>query len=203
MENFTKKELALFKSLNTPRKIQEFITKIPINFEPYGETCLSPRMVLQQNRAHCIEAAMLAATILRKHGHRPLLLDLEACPPDDSHVVALFKQHGYWGAISKTNHAVLRYRDPIYKTIRELALSYFHEYFDKKGKKTLRAYAIVDLSKYDKKGWMTADEDQWDINNSLFELPHHQILNRKQIALLKKPDKIEMKYGDLVEWKRE
>ena len=200
---FKSPEIALFKSLNTPRKIQHFLNHIPANFEPDGDTCLSPRMVLKENRAHCIEGAMLAALILRIHGHQPLLVDLEATRDDFDHVIAVFKQHGHWGAISKTNHAVLRYRDPIYKTIRELVMSYFHEYFDKNGKKTLRKYTEpIDLSLFDYREWMSTEEELWYIADHLAKAKHISLLNRKQIALLKKPDTIEMEFGEVVEWKK-
>ena len=203
MFNLASPEIALFRSLNTPRKIQHFLNRIPANFEPNGDTCLSPRMVLKENRAHCIEGAMLAALILRIHGHQPLLVDLEATRDDFDHVIAVFKQHGHWGAISKTNHAVLRYRDPIYKNIRELVMSYFHEYFDKNGKKTLRKYTEpIDLSQFDYREWMSAEEELWYIADHLAKAEHISLLNRKQIALLKKPDTIEMEFGEVVEWKK-
>lgn len=127
--------MSILRLLKTPRKIQDFLEEIPINFEPEGDTCLSPRRVLRERRAHCIEGAMLAALALRIQGERPLVLDLEASAQDHDHVIALFKRHGCWGAISKTNHAVLRYREPVYKTIRELVLSFFHEYMDGTGRK--------------------------------------------------------------------
>lgn len=145
---------------------------------------------------------MFAALALRVHGFRPLILDLEASGEDEDHVVAIFKQHGCWGAISKTNHAVLRYREPIYKTIRELAISYFHEYFlQKDGRKTLRAYATVDLSRFDKEGWMTAEEDPWCVVEYLWEIKHHPLLGSKQIKTLRPAEKIEREAGAIVEWK--
>src|SRR3989344_7250440 len=106
MYGLNKEEIKLFKSLNTPRKIQDFLDTIPINFEPTGDSFLSPREVLKQNRAHCIEAACLAAAILRFHGYPPLIVDLTAVRDDEDHVIAVFKQHEHWGAISKTTHAV-------------------------------------------------------------------------------------------------
>jgi hypothetical protein len=135
MKNFScfgKKELKIFKKLDNPKKIQDFLEKIPVNFR---KTLRSPMMVLRKNNAHCLEGALLAASVLAFHGEKPLLLDLRANDRDFDHVVALFKRNNCWGAISKTNHAVLRYREPVYKNIRELAMSYFHEYFDDNGKK--------------------------------------------------------------------
>ncbi|MEK6900034.1 MAG: hypothetical protein AABX05_02820 [Nanoarchaeota archaeon] len=204
MFGFTEKEIEIFKALNTPKKIQDFINEIPVNYEPDGDTVLSPRMVLKENRAHCMEGAMLAATALRFHGHRPLVVDLATVKDDDDHVITVFKQNNHWGAISKTNHAVLRYREPVYRSIRELAMSYFHEYFtNHDGKKTLRSYSMpIDLSRFDKKGWMTAKENVWYVPEYLFTVPHRQILSRSQIALLRKADPIERKAGEIIEWKK-
>ena len=204
MFGFTEKEINVFRQLNTPKKIQDFLNKIPANFEPDRETVLSPRMVLKENRAHCMEGAMFAAAALRFHGYKPLVLDLTTVKDDDDHVVAVFKHKGHWGAISKTNHAVLRYREPVYKTIRELVMSYFHEYFtNHDGKKTLRSYSMpVDLSRFDKQGWMTAEEDVWYVPEYLFEVSHKPILSRSQIAMLRKADQVEIKAGRIVEWKK-
>lgn len=201
MHGLNKKELGILKQLNTPRKIQDFLEKIKINFE--DETCFSPRTVLKKKKAHCIEAAMLAAAALRLKGHKPLLVDLTSVEKDEDHVIAVFRQHGHWGAISKSNHAVLRYRDPIYKTIRELIMSYFNEYFLNNGKKTLRSYSMpVDLSRFDNIKWMTSKEDVWEIPEYLADVPHKPVLNRKQLALLRKVDKIEIEAGDIEEWGR-
>jgi len=202
MFNLNKEELALLKPLNTPRKIQAFLDTLKINFEKGGETCMSPRRVLKTGRAHCLEGAMLAAAALRLNGQPPLVLDLTASDADDDHVVALFRQHGHWGALSKTNHAVLRYREPVYKTIRELALSYFHEYFTHDGKKTLRSFSPpVNLSRFDRLNWMTTDQDLWKIAEYLCEVRHSAILTRHQLATLRKADPLEIRAGRLVEWR--
>jgi hypothetical protein len=196
-------EVRLFRRLNTPRKIQDFLETMPFNFEPNGDTCWSPRRVLRERRAHCIEGALLAAAILRFYGHRPLVLDLTAMKHDFDHVVAPFKQHGCWGAISKTNHAVLRYREPVYKTIRELVLSYFHEYFDRHGRKTLRSFSQpVDLSRFDNIDWMTSAEDVWEVPEYLCDVRHEPILTRSQIATLRRADRVERRAGDIVQWKK-
>ena len=203
MFGFSPAEWKVLRKLDSPRKIQLFLNVLPINFEPEGDTCFSPRVVLRKKKAHCMEGALLAAAALRVHGHKPLVVDLTATKNDFDHVITVFKQHNHWGAISKTNHAVLRYRDPVYKTIRELVLSYFHEYFDDKGRKNLRSYTNpIDLSRFDKYNWMTSEEEVWYIPEYLAEAKHFPLLSRKQIAILKKPDTIEMKAGDLVEWKK-
>ncbi len=196
----TKEEQAVFKKLNSPRKLQDFINAIPINFEKGGETLMSPRRTLQENKAHCLEGAFLAAAVLWWHGQKPLLMDLKTIVNDFDHVVALFRRGPFWGAISKTNHAVLRYREPIYASPRELAMSYFHEYFLDNGAKTLRSYsAPFDLSKL-KLNWLTAAEDLWEISNQLDSSPHHQILDKKMIASLRRAEPIEIKAGKLTEW---
>ena len=133
------REFALLGRLATPQKIQKFVNAIPANHETGGETILSVREVLRQRRAHCIEGAFVAACALWVHGEPPLVMHMDCAPSDWPHVVALFRRGGAWGAISKTNGAVLRFRDPVYRTLRELAMSYFHEYSDKAGRKTLRS----------------------------------------------------------------
>jgi len=199
IEMFTKEEINLYKRLNSPKKIQDFLNSLKINFEEEGDTCMSPRMVLKKGKAHCIEAALLAAVALRFNGDKPLIVDLEANKKDFDHVVAVFKRNGHWGAISKTNHAVLRYREPVYKNIRELVVSFFHEYFLDNGKKTLRRYSMpVDLSIFDDRGWMFAEKDVWYIPKYLTKIKHWDILNRKQILGLRRADKIEIEAGKLV-----
>ncbi len=201
--NFTEKEIRIFKKLNTPKKIQDFINAIPINFEKNGETFHSPREVLARNIAHCSEAAILAAVILWYHGKKPLLMDLRATNDDVDHVVALFKEDGYWGAISKTNHGVLRYREPIYKTLRELALSYFHEYFKDDGRKTLREYSEpFDLSKIKDRSWLTSSKSLVDIIIDIDDHKHHSLINRKQIRNLRKADRVEIEIGKITEYKK-
>jgi len=203
MYGLDKKELAVLRKLNTPKKIQNFLNKLKINFEERGETCMSPRKVLQTGKCHCIEGALLAALALRIHGYKPLLVDLKTSKGDFEHVLAVFKKNGKWGAITKTNHSVLRYREPVYRSIRELVMSYFHEYFDDKGRKTLRSFSVpVNLSKFDKDDWVVSDKNQWEIHDYLDKVKHFQILDRKQIAGLRRAEKIERRAGYLLEWNR-
>jgi hypothetical protein len=198
---FAKDELRILRRLDSPRKIQDFLDAVPQNFEPGGITCLSPRRVLRERRAHCIEGAMLAATALRLQGHRPLVVDLEASGDDYDHVIAVYRTRDGWGALSKTNHPVLRYRDPVYRTIRELAMSYFNEYFLDDGRKTLRAYSPpVDLSRFDRREWMTSEEDVWFVEQHLYDVRHVPILTSAQIARLRRADPVEIKAGKLKQW---
>ncbi len=202
MFDLTTKELRLLRGLNSPRKIQNYLNSIQASEHQKIDTCRSPRRVMKEKNAHCIEGAMLAALAFRLHGYPPLVLDLTSVPHDLDHVVAVFKQHACWGAVSKTNHAVLRYREPVYRTIRELVLSYFHEYFDHQGIKTLRSYSSpVNLSRFDKQNWMTNEKDTWFIADYLCEVRHIPLLTRAQIATLRRADPVEIKAGKLVEWR--
>lgn len=199
---FSDSELKILKKLSSPAKIQNYLDKLPINFETDGDTCYSPREVMRRGTAHCMEGALLAATALWYHGQPPLLLDLVTTTNDDDHVVTLFRRHGKWGAISKTNHGVLRYRDPIYESVRELAMSYFHEYFKDNGQKTLRKYsAPFDLRRIKDSSWLTTTDNLWHINNALADSKHYSILTTSQIKNLRKASRIEIEAGKLIEWK--
>ncbi|OGN30398.1 MAG: hypothetical protein A3I92_02070 [Candidatus Yanofskybacteria bacterium RIFCSPLOWO2_02_FULL_43_10b] len=204
-QGLTKEEIKVFKKLSSPRKIQDFLNSIPANFEKDGDTLMSPCKMIRENKAHCMEGALLAAAVLWFHGQKPLLMDLKTNESDFDHVVALFQRQGRWGAISKTNHAVLRYREPVYDTPRELAMSYFHEYFLDNGSKTLRSYsAPFDLSTYKVEPcmWITAEEDLWKVSDLLDDSPHYPILDKKMIPALRRADPIEIKAGKLTEWDR-
>jgi hypothetical protein len=158
---------------------------------------------LEKGVCHCTEGAVLAALALRANGMPPLVLDLMANKNDFDHVIAVFQKDGKWGAISKTNHAVLRYREPIYASIHELVLSYFHEYTDDLGRKNLRSFSRpVNLKRFDKLGWMTTKKDIYYIPEYLAEVKHYPILTSKQIKGLRRADKIEIEAGRIVEWKK-
>ncbi len=203
MFNLTKKEEKILAKLDTPAKIQDFLNKIPINFDYRKDTCMSPRQVLKKWKCHCIEGAFLAALALRMHGHKPLIVHLKANKEDYDHVIALFKENGKYGCVTKTNHGVLRYREPVYNSVRELVMSFFHEYFNDKGEKTLRSYSVpVNLARFDKKNWATSEKYLWYIDSYLDKVKHFPILTRKQIKNLRKADKIEIKIGKVTEWKR-
>jgi hypothetical protein len=146
------------RRLRRPERIQSFINRIPWNTEPDGHTARSVTGVLEHNAAHCIEGAFVAAAALAIAGHPPLLMDMGAARGDVDHVVALFRRRGHWGAISKSNSPLLRYRDPIYRSLRELSLSFFPQYV-KGRRKTLRTYSVsVDLRKYAPSLWVTHPE---------------------------------------------
>lgn len=202
MNSFTSKEKNLFKKLNTPAKVQDFLNGLKFNFEKDGETLKSPLFSLRAKKVHCLEGAILGAYILSLHGLKPYLMHLKANKTDYDHVVAPFKVGNFWGALSKTNHAVLRYREPVYRNIRELAMSYFHEYFLNDGEKTLRQYSkLLNLNNFEK-NWMFLEGDLWGIDQELDKIKHYDIVPKSHIKKLRKADKIEIEAGKIVEWKK-
>ncbi len=201
--NYSPQELSIFRKLSTPAKIQDYLNSITFNFEKEGQTCFSPREVIKNKMAHCAEGAIFAAAALEFHGYRPLIMDLRSTtkPYDYDHVVAVYKKDGHFGAISKTNHAVLRYREPVYKTIRELVMSYFHEYFLDSGKKTLREYSdLLDLNKFNKLKWRTTTEHLFEIPAYLDDFKHYKILTPKQVKNLRLADPVEIEAGKIREY---
>lgn len=199
----TPREYLTLKRLGSPEKIQAFLNAIPCNHEIGGETVLSVREVLRQRRAHCIEGAMVAAAALWVHGDPPLLMHLDCHVSDYPHVIAVFRRHGAWGAISKTNGAPLRYRDPIYRSLRELVLSYFHEYSNKRGHKTLRSYSVpYDMRRVDPSRWVTAHKSCWETHDLLTELRHYALITPRQERLLARLDRFAQRAGKIVEHPR-
>jgi hypothetical protein len=196
-----KREAAILARLGTPEAIQDYVTRLPANHEPDGDTCLSVVQAIRQRRAHCIEGAFVAACALWIHGEKPLLMDMQA-RGDDDHVVALFRKGSCWGAISKTNHIWLRWRDPVYRSLRELAMSYFHEYVRGK-KKTLRSYSRpIDLRRFDAKLWVTNGEDCWDVGAALDDVRHYPLIAPAQARHLRPRDAMEIQAGRLLEHPR-
>lgn len=182
------KERDVYRRLTTPDKIQRFLDELPYNKERGGETCYSPRSVIEKNTAHCMEGALFAAAAMRMLGEPALLLDLEAVR-DDDHVLAVFRRRGGWGAMAKSNYAGLRFREPVYRSLRELAMSYFEHYFNLKGEKTLRRYSRpVNLKRFDKIGWMTSAEDVWAIPEYLVDIYHTSLLTPAQERSLTRMD---------------
>jgi hypothetical protein len=203
MWNLSPSEINIYRKLNTPAKVQDYLNKLKANFEIRGETSMSPRKVLSTKMAHCVEGAVLAATIFWFHNREPWLMDLRSAKHDYDHVVALFKVHGKWGAVGKTNHPVLRYREPVYNSPRELAMSYFHEYFLSDGKKNLRSYTLpFTLKRYRDTSWITSEDDNWFIPNDLDRAKHINILRPGQTQTLRKADRIEIKAIIMTEWQK-
>lgn len=192
----TSKETALFRKLDSPEKIQDFITDMPSNAEPDGDTCYSVRAALRENCCHCIEGAFIAACALMLHGHPALLMDFQA-EGDDDHVLALFKSGHHWGAISKSNSIWLRWRDPVYRNPRELAMSYFHEYILGPKKSLRRVSRPFDIGAYRAEDWITKDGHCWDMAAEIDDSPHITLITAEQARRLKLRDSFET-YADTI-----
>jgi hypothetical protein len=196
----TASDAATLARLSSPEKIQDFVSNLALNREKNGDTCLSVSGTMKAGHAHCIEAAFVAACALWMGGAPPLLMDMRA-RGDHDHVVALFRSHGCWGAISKSNHVWLRWRDPVYHSLRELAMSYFHEYCNEE-KKTLRAYsAAFDLRRFSPADWVTNAESCWEVGAALDDSRHYDLITRRQGRRLKLRDTLEMRADRLVEYR--
>jgi hypothetical protein len=179
-------DLRTLRALKTPMQIQRFIDGLEYQ---YADTAGSPQRVLRERKGHCLEGALLAAAALRVNGHPPLLMDLEAVH-DDDHVVALYRERGLWGGIAKSNFAGLRFRAPVYRTLRELALSYFDHYYNLRGERTLRAYAgPVNLARLDGRHWMTDEEDVWCVPELLIAAKHYPVIPHKVARALPRLDR--------------
>lgn len=174
-------------ALNTPFAIQAFLDSIPYN--PNAE-CRSPSCILKDPKAHCFEGALFAAFALRQIGHPPLIVDMRA-ENDDDHVIAVFKNGKHWGAVAKSNTSALRYREPVYRSLRELIMSYFDFYFNTLGEKSLRSYTRpVNLKRFDKLNWMQTTDDLEYIGDYLNEIPHIPLVSEAMIASLHPADEL-------------
>ena len=170
---FTPAELRKLRSLKDPHGIQRFLDDMPYHL---ADTAWSPRLVLRENTSHCLEGAIFAAAALRANGFPPLLLDFEA-DHDTDHVMAIYRVNGHWGAIAKSNFTGCRYREPVYRSLRELAMSYFNLYFNLRRERTMRTFSRpVNLRRFDHLQWMTTEKPVWFIVNYLFEIHHYKLL---------------------------
>ena len=161
--------------LDEPYKVQDFLNSLPYDAD---ERNSSPRYVIKERKAHCFEGGIFAAAALRHIGYKPLVLDLRAVN-DDDHVIAVFKKRGHWGAIAKSNFTTIEFREPVYRTLRELAMSYFDFYFNTSGELTLREYSVpMDLSRYDSLNWMTTDEELDFIGIDLDSVRHYRLITK-------------------------
>jgi len=188
------------RALRTPRGVQRALDHMPYHV---ADTAWSPRRVLREGTAHCLEGAVFAAAALRVLGFPPLLLDLEAVQ-DTDHVVAVFRVRNHWGAIAKSNFSGLRYREPVYRSVRELAMSYFDGYVNLRGERTLRAYSRpVNLARFDRThpGWMTSERDLWCIPEHLVGIPHTRLLTPALTRSLSRVDRRSLAAG-LVGYRR-
>jgi len=191
---WTKDEISFLKTMNDPDKIQGFLDSVDYN--PNYE-CRSPRWVIRKRSAHCFEGALFAAAALNFIGYQPLIIDMKSFN-DDDHVIAVFKEDGHWGAVAKSNFTSLRFREPVYRSLRELVMSYFDFYFNIAGDKSLRSYSLpLDLTIYNSRHWSTTDEDLEYIGDKLEQIRHYPVVNETMIKRLKKASETMLKAGML------
>ena len=192
--DWTDDEIKFLKTLSDPDKIQGFLDSIDYN--PAYE-CRSPRWVIRKKSAHCFEGALFAAAALQFSGFKPLIIDMKSFN-DDDHVIAVFKVDGHWGAVAKSNFTTLRFREPVYRSLRELVMSYFDFYFNIVGDKSLRSYSLpLNLTIYNSRKWATTDEDLEYIGDKLEKIRHFPVINKKMISNLKKASDSMLKAGML------
>jgi hypothetical protein len=191
--SLTAPERALMSRLSAPSLIQAFLDEIPYSTDPFYRC---PLRVLRERRAHCFDGALFAAAALRRLGYPPRVVDLFPNERDDEHLVAVFRRHGRWGAVAASNFVGLRFREPVYRDLRELVMSYFEQYFNVNGEKTLRAYTRpVDLRPFDRFCWMTRDEGLERIARRTEEVRRYSLLEPQMIAELAPADGRSLKAG--------
>lgn len=194
ISGFSPAELRKLRSLKDPHGIQRFLDDMPYHL---ADTAWSPRRVLAENTSHCFEGAMLAAAALRANRYPPLVFDLEA-EKDTDHVVAIYRTNGYWGAIAKSNYTGCRYREPVYRSLRELALSYFDVYFNLRRERSLRRFSRpVNLARFDLLEWMTTDKPLWFVAEYLFDIRHYPLLTPAMAKRLHRLDDRSFRAGCL------
>ncbi len=190
--NWTKEEIKLLKTLNNPDKIQAFLDSLDYNT---NYECRSPRWVMKKRSAHCFEGALFAAAALQFIGYKPLIVDMRAVN-DDDHVIAIFKENGHWGAVAKSNFTSLRFREPVYRYLRELIMSYFDFFFNTDGFKSLRSYSLpFNLTKFESLSWATTDEDLEYIGDKIESLHHFPLVTKRMINKLYTASDSMMKAG--------
>ena len=195
VSKWTARELQYLKNLKTPFGIQRCLETYRYRAE---SVYCCPRQVMREKRAHCFDGALFAAAALRVLGHPPLIIDLRSAENDDDHVLAVFKHRGCWGAIGKSNYVCLAWREPIYRNLRELSISYFEMYFNLAREKTLREYSVpLDLSRYDKQFWTFRNDSLAAIAEDLDDGKHFDLLSKTQVRELQKTDVRTFKAGTL------
>ena len=192
--SFTPAELRRLRGLRDPHGIQRLLDDMPYHL---ADTAWSPRRVLRENTSHCFEGALFAAAALRANGYPALILDLEA-EHDTDHVIAIYRINGHWGAVAKSNYTGCRYREPVYRSLRELALSYFDVYFNLRRERSLRTFSRpVSMARFDSRGWMTTEEHLWYVAEYLFTIRHHRLLTPAMIKRLHRLDDRSFRAGCL------
>jgi hypothetical protein len=184
----------IIQKLNTPGKIQEYLNTLKYS---HSDRINSPLKVIKNKKAQCLESALLAAACLKRAGNKPLIVDLRAVC-DDDHVIAVYREDGLWGAISKSSFSTLQYREPVYRSVRELAMSYFDMYFSRSGRKSLREYSMpLNLNRFDKRDWIGTDEDLSYIGEYLDGIRHYRLISTNKVGALQRVEKTLLKAGQM------
>ncbi len=192
--HWTAAERRILSGFKAPLDVQRYLDGVVYSDDKFAR---SPRSVMRDRLANCFDGALFAAAALRQLGYPPLVLDLRPDPKlDDDHVVALFKRFGCWGSVGKSNFVGLRYREPIHRTVREVVVSYFNDYYNSVGDKTLRSWAgPIDLTRVDRLEWMTRDERLDEVGDYLDRARHVPIATRAQIESFAKMDPRSLEAG--------
>lgn len=192
----TDAERAEVAGCTTPFRVQEFLDQIAYDGADRNR---SPLGVIRERHSHCLDGGLLGAALLRRLGYRPQVLDMWPEPgTDDDHVLAVFQVDGYWGAVAKSNFVNLRFREPVFRTLRELILSYFENFFNVEGQKTLRSFTLpVDLRRYDAADWETNERTVDAIEERLKQMRRIAVINERQRALLSPVDARTLQAGML------
>lgn len=182
INSWSEEEYDFLRSFTQPWDIQVFLDSIDYN--PNYE-CRSPRWVIKKRSAHCFEGALFAAAVLDYLGHKPLIVDMKAYN-DDDHVISVFREDGFWGAVAKSNFTSLRYREPVYRSLRELIMSYFDFFFNIEGEKSLRSYSLpLNMTVFNERQWATTDEDLEYVGDKIESLHHFAVVSDKMVKKLK------------------
>ena len=183
----------IFPRLPTPARIQAYLDETPYSAE---DRYRCPLSVVRDRKAHCFDGAVFAAAMLRRLGHPPLIVDLLPNDHDDDHMLALFKVDGRLGAVAKSNFSGLRYREPIFRSLRELVLSYFEDYFNSAGQKTLRGYTVsLNLARFDRQDWLTRDETLDTIADALDTIRKVPLITKRMTRRLQPVDPLALQAG--------
>jgi len=181
-QQLSESELRFFETLTTPTRIQTFLDEIPYSTE-HLYRC--PLRVLRERVAHCFDGALFAAATLEHLGHVPMILEMVPNGRDDDHLLTLYKRNGHWGAVAKSNYVGLRFREPVYRNLRELVMSYFEQFYNVDREKTLRSYSLpLNLKVFDKWNWMTGDESLEQIAQRLDRIRKIPLLTQSMVSKL-------------------
>jgi hypothetical protein len=189
----TKSERRIFDGLTSPAKVQEFLGGVTYSSE---EIYRCPLRVLRERVGHCYDGAVFAAAALSRIGHPPLILELLPNARDDDHMLAVYRQDGCWGALAQSNFTGLRSREPVYRSLRELVMSYFEQFYNTDREKTLRGYTLpINLKMLDTRQWMTRDAAMREIAGCLDRAVHKRVLTRKMVLRLSPVDERSFRSG--------